>query len=39
MLGLIWAVSWRLAIFFGICYAAVEYVNYVCRKEKENAGE
>ena len=39
MLSLIWAVSWRAAIFFGICYAAVEYINYMERKEAEYGDE
>ena len=36
MLGLIWAVSWRLAIFFGITMIGFnEFLNYEKRKEEE----
>lgn len=40
MLGLIWAVSWRLAIFFGITMVGLnEYLNYEKRKEEEYGDE
>ena len=36
MLSLIWAVSWRLAIFFGITMVGFnEFLNYEKRKEEE----
>lgn len=36
MIGLVWAVAWRLALYFGICYGAVEYINHIERKENED---
>ena len=40
MLGMIWAVSWRLAIFFGITMVGLnEYLNYEKRKEEEYGDE
>lgn len=40
MLSLIWAVSWRLAIFFGITMIGLnEYLNYEKRKEEEYGDE
>lgn len=40
MLSLIWAVSWRLAIFFGITMIGFnEFLNYEKRKEEEYGDE